>query len=801
MPGISDSPVNRNTAVPDAADASAKLSEASNPDVIGMTGVLGGAERIALTTGDGILHIPQGLYNAAVNDLEHPMKIVEAVGGSAALAAGLKLVLPEAGPVGRIAGIAMGAWFAYQSAPGFINAYKDGLAANTWSQLNDAGAKWGNAAGELGVNSALGYAGFKIGAGVSGRVLSGESFDDFADAKQNFWDGTTDKIKGLLHLDTSVPTASSVSMMPNYRIVGDKAILDDSAPKDADTMVGVGRTNPNAERTATIMLESKASALRMDRYINRMADGRAGVLTDENNAFENKFGAKQESLDAVTKFAQEHNLTVTESDLRSGKVVVKGTVENLEKAFDTEINNYFTGDGVKPAHAGALSLPKDLAEHVRAVLGVDARPVATSNYRLQLQESSPEGSGAAVETTSPPPLTPETVPDDFMKKGGYLATDIAKAQNFPLSSGGEGQHGGFISLSGGLDLADYNKFFAEHGLEQPKPLNIVEVDGAKNIPGNGGADTENSLDAVQMQSIAPKADIDMIIGNNDTQGMVNAFERGIFPKNGEAQKSVLSTSWGLAESRQTVQTTNTLGISFRQAMIRGVQIFAGAGDSGARANTNFYQPEYPASDPYVTGVGGLKMVLDDNGKIIQVKAWDEGEPSSTGGGVSKIHELPWWQKSSNVPGNVDTGKVGRGVPDISTNGAKATGFPVRVGGEEFVIGGTSAGAPLYGGLMLNINSELAALGIKQVSPLNPWLYARASNTSIFHNVPDGGNHGYKAGPGWNPVTGLGWVDGQAMLDAMKENQTAKLDGALSGLVPPVSNDDSATADAKANVNK
>jgi kumamolisin len=202
-----------------------------------------------------------------------------------------------------------------------------------------------------------------------------------------------------------------------------------------------------------------------------------------------------------------------------------------------------------------------------------------------------------------------------------------------------------------------------------------------------------------------------------------------------------------------------------------VQIFAGAGDSGAKSNSPTFQPEFPAGDPNVTGVGGLKMQLNPDGTLASAIAWDEGEHSSTGGGVSKIFKMPWWQQNAGVPNNPDTGRVGRGVPDISTNAARATGFPVRVGGENLVIGGTSAGAPLYAGMMLNLNAELGAVGIKPITPLNPWMYARA-NTDIFHNVNVGSNHGFAAGNGWSPVTGLGWVDGEAMLNAMKTNQTS-----------------------------
>lgn len=758
-------------------DASAHLGQETNQ--IGMNGFFGGAARLALTTGDGILHIPEGLYDAAAYDLQHPMEIVKTVGGSAAIAATLKTVLPEAGPVGAIAGTAMGIWFLVSSAPGFLNAYKTGLNANTWSEMNASGLQWGDAAGELGVNSLLGYGGYKLGAGLSGRILSAERFDGFADLKQNAWNKATDFTKGVLGMDTRIPTAASIGLQPNFVIDGDRAIITDSIRADHPTDKIAGPVDPSTEMNATVLLRSKASVLRMDRYIARMSDGRATTLGDENGAFQERFGATQESLDALTKFASQHNLTIAESDLRSGKVLLTGKTDDFQNAFNVRLNQYQTDSGTVSGHSGAVSFPKELAPHVRAVLGIDERPVSAPSLKVQYKIAANgdllDSDGNVVHVNDGPLPDPANAAEiaNFIKKGGYLATEIARAQNFPLRSGGEGQSGAFVSLSGGIDLADYNKFFPEHGLEQPKPLGVIGVDGAKNEPNSPrGGDTENALDGLQMQSVAPKAKVDMIIGPNSDQGFHDVFERGIFPKNGEQQKSVISSSWGLAEQKQTRQAVNALTFAYRQAAIRGVQIVAGAGDNGARSNSPTFQPEFPASDPNVTGVGGLKMILKPDGSLLVATTWDEGEHSATGGGVSKIFRLPRWQWGMGVPNNPDTGKPGRGSPDISTNAAKATGATVRVGGSDYVIGGTSGGAPLYGGLLLNINSELAAQGIKPVTPLNPWMYARANNSNIFHDITTGGNHGFDAKIGWDAATGLGWVDGTAMLDAMLQNQTA-----------------------------
>lgn len=172
---------------------------------LGMRGTFGGAQRIALTTMEGLANTPSGMASAIKHNIEHPMEMLKVVGSSAGIAAALKAVLPEAGPVGRIAGLAMGAMFLSDTAPGFIQAYKSGLNAQTWQQMHESGQKWGNAAGQLAVNSGLGYLGFKIGAGLTGSVLSSKPMEGFADFKQKLWDAGTDRFKSLLYLDSNAP--------------------------------------------------------------------------------------------------------------------------------------------------------------------------------------------------------------------------------------------------------------------------------------------------------------------------------------------------------------------------------------------------------------------------------------------------------------------------------------------------------------------------------------------------------------------------------------------------------------------
>lgn len=178
-----------------------------------MNGPVGGAHRIALTTMEGLAQTPAGVANAVKYNIEHPVEMLKVVGGSAALAAVLKVVLPEAGPVGRIAGVAMGAMFLSDAAPGFINAYKTGLNAQTWQEMHLSGKQWGDSAGRLGVNSALGYVGFKLGSGAANHLLSSKGMEGFGDAKQRFWDASANKVSQLLYLNESTASAASTRLL------------------------------------------------------------------------------------------------------------------------------------------------------------------------------------------------------------------------------------------------------------------------------------------------------------------------------------------------------------------------------------------------------------------------------------------------------------------------------------------------------------------------------------------------------------------------------------------------------------
>jgi hypothetical protein len=153
--------------------------------------------------------------------------------------------------------------------------------------------------------------------------------------------------------------------------------------------------------------------------------------------------------------------------------------------------------------------------------------------------------------------------------------------------------------------------------------------------------------------------------------------------------------------------------------------------------------------------------------------WNDDNGAS-GGGVSDFFDVPAWQDHAPVPVN-DGARRGRGVPDVAGNACSASGYILVHDGAPTpaAMGGTSAAAPLYAGLVALLNARLPC----RAGYLNPILYPLASS-AVFRDITGHGTNGcpgtpgYPVGPGWDATTGLGSIDGQQLLGALQKHQNA-----------------------------
>ena len=157
--------------------------------------------------------------------------------------------------------------------------------------------------------------------------------------------------------------------------------------------------------------------------------------------------------------------------------------------------------------------------------------------------------------------------------------------------------------------------------------------------------------------------------------------------------------------------------------------------------------------------GGTKLV-GAGAAITSEVVWNEdaNNEGATGGGVSVLFAKPAWQANASVPAS-GTSAGGRGVPDVAGDADPATGYTVRVDGQTMVIGGTSAVAPLWAGLLALAN---AANG-HDAGFVNPTLY---STPAAFRDITQGNNGAFKAGLGWDACTGLGSPVAPAVIKAL-----------------------------------
>lgn len=200
------------------------------------------------------------------------------------------------------------------------------------------------------------------------------------------------------------------------------------------------------------------------------------------------------------------------------------------------------------------------------------------------------------------------------------------------------------------------------------------------------------------------------------------------------------------------------------------------------SNQTIFNPDFPASCPYVTSVGATYLPLGASAGADEESA---SASFASGGGFSNINPQPSYQsdavntyltkypppyKSYNTSNNNQSvganGGVfnagGRAYPDVSAVGEHILIYNAA---KPTQISGTSASTPLWGAILTRINEELLAKKNTTVGFVNPTLYA---HPEVFHDITNGNNpgcgtNGFEAAPGWDPVTGLGTPNYPALL--------------------------------------
>ena len=290
-----------------------------------------------------------------------------------------------------------------------------------------------------------------------------------------------------------------------------------------------------------------------------------------------------------------------------------------------------------------------------------------------------------------------------------------------------------VELGGGWVQSDLDQFFKRVG-EAAAKVSDVSVGGITNSPGKDiDSDTEVALDiqvaaAAYFVATGQPAAIRVYWANDIAPGVQAAAADGC---------DVCSISWGSDEATWGKAAAEQMEQAATAATGKGMIVFAAAGDNDSSdGGSNPANVDLPASCPHVIGCGGTSKTVGAE------TVWNNDPGSSsgegTGGGYSTIFQpMPSWQVGApHGPGRM--------VPDVAANADPNTGYEIVVGGAVQTVGGTSAVAPLYAGLVASFGRKLGWV--------TPELW---QNQVCFNDITQGDNGAYRAAPGPDPCTGLG----------------------------------------------
>ncbi|KAL5376657.1 Tripeptidyl-peptidase sed2 [Paraphaeosphaeria sporulosa] len=263
-----------------------------------------------------------------------------------------------------------------------------------------------------------------------------------------------------------------------------------------------------------------------------------------------------------------------------------------------------------------------------------------------------------------------------------------------------------------------------------------------------------------------------------------AFLQDVLKRPQHELPQVMSTSYGEGEQSVPEKYAKSVCNLYAQLGSRGVSVIFSSGDSGVGSacqtndgkNTTRFEPQFPASCPWVTSVGGTQYL-------------DEEATFFSSGGFSNYWSRPIWQTLAVEGYLAKLGKkfapyfnrYGRGFPDVA---AQSVGYAVYDKGKLGHFEGTSASTPAFAAIVALLNDARLRNNLPPMGFLNPWVYTvgpavlndiqKGGSTgcdglSRFHGDPNGSPvipyASWNATKGWDPVTGWGTPNFPKMLKA------------------------------------
>ena len=538
------------------------------------------------------------------------------------------------------------------------------------------------------------------------------------------------------------------------------------------------------------------------------------------SAYAARFGPTAASASRVQDYLRSQGLTVTSVAGGRQWVEAKGSAAQLGRAFGTTLTTYAYDGQQLRAPSSEVTVPASVRSDITTVAGLTTSQKRVPRTRRVVPETSSRT--VAPGATKPTPTEcsaywgqhQQTVPEvDGQTRVNTYECGLGPAQLRKIYGttaavrGGNDGHGETVAIidayANPTMLADANRYSKAQGEPTLKRKQYTETkfspfDLQTECGGEVGWNGEEALDVEAVHAMAPGAKIHYVGAKNCDTGIDDAVNFVI--QNHTAD--IVSNSYGFAGEVLDPAVIALEHNLFTQAVAEGIGFYFSSGDDGDNViNGLTPQPDYPASDPSVTAVGGTSELVDRQGRTVATTGWEtaldtidySGETAvyseplpgefvfGAGGGRSTLFDQPSYQRGT-VPRALssDNGQLKRVSPDVSADADPYTGFfygftPQGSAYAEDSIGGTSLACPLVAGIQ-------AVAQQNRTFPIgfaNPLLYSLRAGA--FHDVvPQGkpirfastaGSYTgtFEAGDtqrtrnGYDDITGRGTPNGRAFL--------------------------------------
>ena len=547
-------------------------------------------------------------------------------------------------------------------------------------------------------------------------------------------------------------TASSAVAAPG----NGKSALAGSVPSWAQAAHKVGASDKNTQVDFRVYLNNRGgeAAAQLATAVSTPSNAQYGKFLTPAQ-YRARFAPTRADVDSVSAWLRSQGFKVGYVPDNHKYVEAAGSVAQASTAFGTSFSDYTVQGKTLRSNDTQLAVPNSLSA-VQSVIGLDESAALLQHHATYQpptgtrpgQPCSAYWAEKTISNTTVPGVTFPSSPTAFAPCG-YAGTQLQGAYGVAgaIAAGNDGRGvtvaviDAFASPTAAKDLATYS---AAHGLPAPKLTERV-APGIYNHPTTRRFDPsgwagEEQLDLEAVHTMAPGADIVYVGAPNNGQPLDAALNEVVDKRLAD----IVTNSYGWAgEALPPGYIKPQVDIQI-QAAAEGISVFYSSGDAGDETNGvagATPSPDFPASSPWVTAVGGTSMgVSRDNTRLFEV-GWETGRSALVngawtlpptyqyggGGGTSRLFAQPPYQKGV-VPASISTTQ--RVVPDVAALGDPSTGMAVGqtqtfsdgVYYDEFRIGGTSLASPLYAGMFaLVVQKAGHPFGLA-----NPALYAARS---------------------------------------------------------------------------